>query len=583
MVGVVVALHSEQRTNLKAVLAAPDNGPLITQPLLHLAEWIAKYYGGSIGFALRAMLPGGLWGKSKLVASIRDESLAPGGASSEIMRVLRGKGGKASASSLHKVLRRPVWDTLQRLARVGAIDLETVPPNVGPAPGSQSIVVLKKRLPSLLERDDVFGRARRQREAYELIEELGGEVARHRLMEEFGFSAAVVKSLATRGLIEIEERELLRDPFSGVSAKPPDSPTEDQRNAVEDIGNLTAGEAVTLFGVTGSGKTLVYLEVMRKAIAEGGTAIVLVPEIALTPQTIARVRGVFDDRVAVLHSGLSDAERADAWRGLANGQRRVVVGARSAVFAPVPNLSVIVIDEEHDDSYKNGEMPRYHARDVALRRAALESARVIFGSATPSLEVWKAQPTIRVVRLPQRVTWHPLPSVKLIDMRGAPRVESAGAVPWSNHLDEAITAQLANKEQIILLLNRRGFAHFLQCSECGDVPHCSDCSIALTVHQTPPSMRCHYCGFERAVPELCGVCGGKTQRTRGVGTQALERWLNMRYPDARMARMDADTTATKWSHSRILDDFAAAKIDVLLGTQMIAKGLDFQVLRWWAW
>ncbi len=575
MIGIVTAVDNDSQANLKSVLVAPDSGPLITKPLLQLSEWISRYYGGSAGLALRAMLPGGLWGKSKLVASIRNPLLAPGGASADVVRALESRGGTATASALGKVMRRPVWETLQRLARVGAIELETVPPNVGPAAGSESVVVLVKHLPSLLEREKTFGRANRQREAYELIDELGGEISRSRLTNEFRFSATLVKSLVTRGLVEVQRREHLRDPFAGISAKPPGNPTRDQQSAIDDIGDLPGGKAATLFGVTGSGKTLVYLEVMRHAIASGKTAIVLVPEIALTPQTIARVRGVFEDRVAVLHSGLSDAERADAWRALAKGERQVVVGARSAVFAPVPNLSVIVVDEEHDGSYKNGEVPRYHARDVALRRATLESARVIFGSATPSLDVWQAQPAIRVIRLPHRVTSHSLPSVQLVDMRGAPRVETAGAVPWSRRLDESMTTCLARDEQIILLLNRRGFAHFLQCSECGDVPHCTECSIALTVHHTPPSIRCHYCGLERSIPDRCGACGGKTQRTRGVGTQALERWLAMRFPEARIARMDADTTATKWSHARILEDFAAAKIDVLLGTQMIAKGLDF--------
>ena len=575
MVGIVCRVGRQDPTDLKPLLVVPDAGPLLTPPLLELADWITHYYGGSLGWTLKAMLPAALWGKSTLHAILRDASLMSGGTSAALGRVLERRGGRASATALRKSLGRPVWDVLQRLARVGAIELEVTPPSTGPAPATEAVVVLSRRLPSLMEREDVFGRARRQREAFELLDELGGEVARTRMMKEFNFSRAVLTGLERRGLVTIDTRESFRDPFTGVAVPPPDAVTPDQQKALDVMAGVSVGGAVTMFGVTGSGKTLVYLEAMRKAVDAGGSTIVLVPEIALTPQTIARVRGVFGDRVAVLHSGLSDGERADAWRALASGNRNVVVGARSAIFAPVRNLAVIVVDEEHDASYKNSEAPRYHARDVALRRGTLEAAKVILGSATPSLETWNARDAIPVVRLPHRVTENPLPTVDLIDLRSAPRVAEAGPVPWTEQLDAAVEQRLRKGEQVILLLNRRGFAHFLQCTDCGGVPECSNCSIALTVHQVPAGLKCHYCGFERAVPVGCDVCGGKTQRTKGIGTQSLERWVTVRHPEARLARMDADTTATKWAHQRILDAFGEGGVDVLLGTQMIAKGLDF--------
>jgi primosomal protein N' (replication factor Y) len=316
-------------------------------------------------------------------------------------------------------------------------------------------------------------------------------------------------------------------------------------------------------------------------VAEGQGAILLVPEIALTPQTVARVRGVFGNHVAVLHSGLSDGERADAWRALRRGERLVAVGPRSAVFAPVQRLGAIVVDEEHEPSYKQGSAPRYHARDAAAVRARLEGARLILGSATPSLETLDlaAQGKITTFALPDRVGARPLPPVEVVDLRSANRIPAAetggGAIPWSEALDSAIAGALERGEQVILLLNRRGFATFVQCPSCGNVPGCPQCAIALTVHQTPPAMRCHYCGHEAPVPETCALCGAATQRFRGLGTQQLEHFLGMRYPRARIARMDLDTTSSKWAHHHILERVARGEVDILLGTQMIAKGLDF--------
>ncbi len=575
LVGVVVDVHSRATDELKPILLAPDPAPLIPTSLLALAEWISRYYASPPGLTLKAILPGALWGASRLYAVATQSGNVPGGFSRAVVEAIERAGGRAPATLLARKLNRPVWDALQRLASTGAIELETVPPRLGPAAGADEVVVLTQALPSLLERDEVFGRAVRQREVYETIDALGGEVAARRLTKEYGFSRTVVRGLVERGLAHFETRERLRDPFEGVASPAPAEPTPAQRQAVEALQAVPPGKAAALFGVTGSGKTLVYLEAIRDAVERGGGAIVLVPEIALTPQTVARVRGVFGDTVAVLHSGLSAGERADAWRGLLSCKRRVAVGARSAVFAPVRSLEAIIVDEEHDASYKHGEQPRYHARDVALRRARIEGARAYLGSATPALETWAARDRIRVVALPDRVTARPLPAVKLVDMRSAPRVREAGAVPWSTSLDDAVGERLSRGEQIILLLNRRGFAHFLQCPSCGEVPNCPSCSIVLTVHRTPSSLRCHYCGYQRGIPERCEACGEATQRTRGVGTQLLERWLAERFPSARLARMDADTTATKWSHRRILEDFARHDVDLLFGTQMIAKGLDF--------
>jgi primosomal protein N' (replication factor Y) (superfamily II helicase) len=300
---------------------------------------------------------------------------------------------------------------------------------------------------------------------------------------------------------------------------PPTTLNSDQAAALSAVSRLGPGEGALLFGVTGSGKTLVYLEAVRRVLAAGQGAIVLVPEIGLTPQTVSRFRGAFGDEIAVLHSGLSDGERADAWRLLRRGERRVAVGARSAVFAPVPRLGLIVIDEEHEASYKNGEAPRYHTREVAAVRARLEGARLVLGSATPALETFvRAEGKLTLLRLPQRVESRPLPPVEMIDLRAAPKVAGTGSLTWSVALDTAIEATLARREQALLLLNRRGYAAFLQCPDCGEVWQCSRCSISLTVHQSPPALRCHYCGHEEPLPLTCRACANPVQQMRGIGT-----------------------------------------------------------------
>ena len=575
MIGIVTDLGDAPREDLKSVLLAPDPNPLLPPRLLDLAAWIGRYYVAPLGLCLRAMVPGPLWGESRLVARAADAGAVPGGASAEVFAALERLGGRAAATRLARAVGRPVWDTLQRLARVGAVHLETEAPSLGPAAGAERVVVLTRALPSLLERDRVFGRAARQRAAYEALDAAGGEATWNHLVRGLGFGPAIVRALVERDLAEVQERARLRDPFADTAVERPPALSAAQRDAVTALAPGPEGGVALLFGITGSGKTLVYLEAVRRAVEAGRGAIVLVPEIALTPQTVARVRGFFGPGVAVLHSALSDAERADAWRAIATGERRVVVGARSAVFAPLADLGCIVLDEEHDHSYKNGEAPRYHARRVALARARLEHAQVILASATPALETWAARDRLTVVALPERIGARPLPPVRLLDLREAARVPEARAVPWTVVLDDAVRGRLEAGEQVLLLLNRRGHAHFLQCTGCGLVWECGACSITLTVHRTPARLRCHYCGAERDIPATCAACGHDTQRSRGVGTQQLEQWLATRFPAARLARMDADTTGTKWSHARILDAVRRGEVDVLFGTQMIAKGLDF--------
>ena len=406
-----------------------------------------------------------------------------------------------------------------------------------------------------------------------------------------------------------------RDPFSEVEApEPPDLvPTDRQAEVIR--GLLAAADreepgVALLRGVTGSGKTLVYLEVMKELLGRGGAdgtgAIVLVPEISLTPQTVQRFRAVFGDRIAVLHSGLSAGERRDEWRALREGDKRVAIGARSAVFAPVRDLGLIVVDEEHEGSYKQSDVPRYHARSVAAVRGRLEDALCVLGSATPSLESWwnAGRGRYELWELPERVTSQPLPEVELVDLRAerearrnrsidrtdgtrdGPAEADAGSRPGepsgdqgplvlADPLRDALAETLERGEQAILLLNRRGYSSFVQCRECGHVWRCPACSVTLTFHRGRSRIVCHHCGWQEPVPDACEECGASGLQFSGLGTEQVERRVGELFPDARIARMDLDTTGTKWSHFEILDRMRRGEFDVLLGTQMIAKGHDF--------
>jgi primosomal protein N' (replication factor Y) len=464
---------------------------------------------------------------------------------------------------------------VQRLAAEGRAELGTEPPRAAAPERWERLYALAEELP-LLERERRFARAPRQREAWEVLAGLGGRATASQLLAA-GVSGAALRALVSSEAVRLGSARRERDPFAQLPATPPPAQvTPQQAAALAALRELPAGGAALLFGVTGSGKTLVYLEYLRRLVDDGRSAIVLVPEIGLTPQTVARFRGVFGDRVAVLHSGLSDAERYDAWRALREGRRQVAVGARSAVFAAVPRLGAIVLDEEHDGSYKQGEPePRYHARQVALRRAALAGATVVLGSATPALETWAAaeRGAVRLVPLPERVGARPLPRVDVVDLRTAPG--PGGPVPWSDALDTAVAGALARGEQAMLLLNRRGFSVFVQCPACGEVWDCPNCAVTLTVHRVPPRLRCHHCDHREPVPAVCRACGAPTQRFRGAGTQQVEEFVAGRFPAARVARLDVDAAAGKWAHHRILEDVAERRVDILVGTQMIAKGLDF--------
>jgi len=507
----------------KRVHALPDAVPVMGKEMLDLCRWLADYYVVPLGVAVRAALPAALTSHESPEPSRRT----------------------------------------RRVARI--VD----------------------ELPSLLQRDELFARSKQQRALFELLESLGGSAAIEHLTERLKFSPSVLKKLVDRALVTISDEIVARDPFAKRGVKPPSShePSAAQRTAIDQLVDADPGAVFLLHGVTGSGKTLVYIELLRRVVLERGkSAIVLVPEIALTPQTVDRFRAVFGDDIAVLHSALSDGERYDEWLALREGRKRIAVGARSAIFAPLENLGAIVVDEEHESSYKQGETPRYHARETAIVRARAEGAVVVLGSATPSLESWvnAASGKYTLLTLPQRVGEASLPRVDVIDRRETKLKFADERTPedWlrlviSEELESALSDRLQKREQSILLLNRRGYSSFVQCGTCGFVATCPNCSISLTHHRTPERLVCHYCQHTEPLTRVCPQCGGTVMRQHGLGTQQVERLLADRFSTARIARMDVDTTSGKWAHAEILDRVGNGEVDILLGTQMIAKGLDF--------
>jgi primosomal protein N' (replication factor Y) (superfamily II helicase) len=524
---VVGAAEPGDPARIREASAVLDREPTVTPELLRLCRWISEYYAAPLGTVLRTALP------AVLSHSGRTE----------------------------------------------------------PAVRTRRMVRLASELPTLTAREQAFARAPRQRECWEILESLGGRAELAHLTGQLGFSSGVIRALEQKGLVTTGDEEVSRDPYAAIETAlaPRLNPTPAQAAVLQRL-RAAAGEAepgtFLLRGVTGSGKTLVYIELLREMVERRGrTAIVLVPEIALTPQTVGRFKAVFGDRVAVLHSALSDGERYDEWRSLRSGEKRIVVGARSAVFAPLPDLGAIVVDEEHEGSYKQGEAPRYHAREVAVVRARFAGALCLLGSATPALESWQnaLDGKYHLLELPERVAGQPLPPIRVVDLREERKKQreavtssmrdAAGIL--SDDLVERVHERLRRGEQTILLLNRRGYAAFVQCRACGHVWHCPACNVSLTYHRRRARITCHYCLHEEASPELCTACGERDLSFRGIGTEQVERAVGDAFPAARIARMDVDTTGAKWSHHQILGRVERGEVDILLGTQMIAKGLDF--------
>jgi primosomal protein N' (replication factor Y) len=415
------------------------------------------------------------------------------------------------------------------------------------------------------------------------------------LAQRAGVSTSTVQSLVKEGMLRSHWTPVRRKPWGDASgaAPRPANLTPEQAEAAERIiaavevaRSATAdrhpgpeglgtgqGQSFLLYGVTASGKTEVFLRAIERVLALAKQAIVLMPEISLTAQAVAIYRSRFGDRVAVLHSGLSLGERWDEWQRIRTGEAGVVIGARSAIFAPVGDLGIIIVDEEHETSYKQEQEPRYHAREVALKRGELNRCPVVLASATPALETFHAAESggHLLLRLAMRIDERPLPPVRIVDMRGA----KGRAAILSNPLRQALAVHLRQREQVIIFLNRRGFATFLLCPICGEAVRCADCGVSLKYSSQTQQVRCHHCGLVKAAPDCCAKCGGRQIRFSGFGTERVERELRTTFPFARLGRMDRDTTARRGAHVRIVGQFRTGGTNVLIGTQMVAKGFDF--------
>jgi len=425
---------------------------------------------------------------------------------------------------------------------------------------------------------------KKQMLAIEKIQSMPDEVTRDALIKNYSLSSHQITVLTNNGVLEKSEKQVLRE-APELSQKRADESavlTQEQNAAVDVIwsGRSKDNKPYLLYGITGSGKTLVYIDLVQKTLASGRGAIILVPEISLTPQTIRRFRDALGSGIAVIHSRMSEGERRDSVEEIVSGNKRIVIGVRSAILVPMHDVGIIIVDEEHDGSYKQTDPePRYHARDVAVMRGRLQNAVVVLGSATPSLESYHnaINGKYNLVRLQKRFGDAALPAVTVIDMSREHREKN-----WtflSRCLHGKIRETLDLQRQVILLLNRRGFSVSLICSECGHTYVCPNCSVNLVYHRTDISLRCHQCGYREQAPRACGKCGGEQIKYTGTGIQKVEEFLRAQFPDARIIRMDQDSTRGKGNHIAILEAFAAREADILLGTQMVAKGLDFPGVR----
>ncbi|MBM7555506.1 primosomal protein N' [Halanaerobacter jeridensis] len=428
--------------------------------------------------------------------------------------------------------------------------------------------------------NELKNRAPKQAEVLRYLVDHKADLITTELANKVDTSSGTIRRLADRGLVIYEKKEVKRDPYQNLDFDESNnldltSEQEQALNSIMEAVNNNQSQTFLLKGVTGSGKTEVYLQAIDQVLEQGQGAIVLVPEISLTPQTITRFKGRFQEQVAVLHSQLSSGERFDEWRRIKNGEAKIVIGARSAIFAPLSDLGLIIIDEEHETTYKQDDHPKYHAREVAIYRAGLKQAATVLGTATPSLEAYyrTQNEDYQLLELHNRIDDRPMPEVEVVDMRE--ELNRGNRTMFSELLQEEITTRLEEEEQAIVFLNRRGFSTFVQCRKCGYVMRCEDCDVSLTYHSNPPLLHCHYCDHKEKVPDNCPECGSKYIKYFGVGTQKVEEQLNELFPEANIKRMDVDTTRKKGAYRRILSDFKEHKIDILVGTQMVAKGHDF--------
>ncbi|MGG1661579.1 primosomal protein N' [Brevibacillus sp. NRS-1366] len=568
-----------ENTRLKDVEQVLDDTPPLTAELLKMSEWMSRQYLCPWVTAVQAMIPAVLKGKSEkwLTATdgLDEETCGKSGLLWELYRKRHLPLAEVEKQFPEEYLLVPGWIHSGLLATEYQVTDRITRKQQSFVRSLLGKVQLEEVIASLP------ARAEQMRRVLQLFTEHEGQSFSVQMMrDEYGINRSPLKSLEAKGWIAIEQVEVYRDPYANRRFSDKEKPvfTPLQQEVLAPIlQSIESGSYASylLHGVTGSGKTEVYLEAIERTLAKGREAIFLVPEISLTPQMVERFKGRFGADVAVLHSALSSGERFDEWRKIIRNQVKVVVGARSAIFAPFRNVGLIVIDEEHESSYKQEETPRYHAREVALWRAKENDAVLLMGSATPALETYALATRGRytLLQMPDRVGNRPMPEVHVVDMREELQAENRSM--FSRKLHEMIQDRLRKEEQMVIFLNRRGFSTFVMCRSCGYTMRCVHCDISLTYHKTNHTARCHYCGYTIAQPTHCPECQSEHIRFFGTGTQKVEMELAKLFPGIRVIRMDVDTTSRKGSHEELLNKFRSGQGDVLLGTQMIAKGLDF--------
>jgi primosomal protein N' (replication factor Y) len=593
--GYIVALHAAldpatelDESELKEAEELLDADPLLTPEVLDITRWISDYYAAPWGEVLKAALPAGLNATIEQVISVtpegRDElARLPAGRTAtmkarllrfvadEVTTTLREASrelGQARAVKTLRELERAGWVTIMHRARSALARakrrkaVRLLPPEQHDAGGARALTDAQRRV-------------------IEALIAAGGEMYFAELLDSSGASVSSIQTLERRRVLEVFVREMRRDPLAGAILPDADELklTDEQAVALEQIQEAQAAggyAAFLLHGVTGSGKTEIYIRAMRSALMMGRSAMMLVPEIALTPVFSRRLRAHFGDAVAIFHSSLTTGERFDEWSRLKRGEARVVIGTRSAVFAPVSDLGVIVVDEEHEASYRQQESPYYNGRDTAVVRALKERAVVVLGSATPSLESFQnaRNGKYRYLQLSSRIANRAMARAEILDMREVFRGSGKQEV-FAPELLTAIEETHARGEQSIILLNRRGYSSFVLCRSCGERIQCANCDVTLTFHRSEHSLICHYCNLRQRVPTACPACNGQFIFFIGEGTEQIEEILQKRFPTLRIARLDRDTTSRRNTYEQAILRFAAGELDMLVGTQMIAKGHDF--------
>lgn len=567
---------------LKPVIEVLDDTPILTAQQLKLAAWMRERLYCTFFDCVHVMLPAGLWFKRNETYTLAsDADLAAlrqrDGDAGRVLSLFDQPGQTLAVSDIRQRLGgKSVTRVLDALTGEGVLIYHS---NTVQKSGDKT----EKMLALDMEAGEAMARISRRSPARQDVVSVladGGWMSQKELVYMTGVTDAALRDMVKKGILCARQEERLRTPdFSEVPPAPPPVLSAQQQQAYDGLAALmdeNAPCAALLFGVTGSGKTQVYLKLIAHALEQGKSAIVLVPEIGLTPQVMRQFAAQFGDTVAVLHSALSAGERYDGFKKIKSGRARVVIGTRSAVFAPVEHLGVLILDEEQDGAYKSEQSPRYHARDVAKYRAAHEGALLVLGSATPSVETYYGakQGKYPVFSLTERFMGTSLPEVQIADLRGQAREGRSGVI--GQQLESELIDTLQKGKQAILFLNRRGNSRVIGCALCGWVPECPSCSTSMTYHSASGRAMCHYCGASVKITGTCPVCGGTSLFTETPGTQKVEQELHEKFPSARVLRMDADTMTTKGAHEKLLAQFAKGGADILLGTQMVTKGLDFE-------